>query len=91
MHELTRHRRHRRDRLACRLHAMGLVVLVLDQHAVEPAHPVGRQLGERVRDHGRQARRGGVPGSGWITPINGFAAGKRSRKRGMRHGMQQSA
>ena len=42
------------------LDAVRPVVLVLDEHAVQAADPVGGELGQRVRDDGRQPGRFGI-------------------------------
>ena len=61
-HELARHGRHDRDRLASGLDAVRLVVLVLDEDAVELADAIRRELCQRVRHDGRQAGRAGIAG-----------------------------
>ena len=83
-HELARDGRHDGDRLAPGLDAVRLVVLVLDEHAVEPADAVGRELGQRVRDDGRQAGRAGVAGQRRAGGSRRSAASRRGSALGSR-------
>ena len=60
--EFARDRGHDGDRLAPGLDAVRLVALVLDEDAVECADAVRRELGQCVRDDGRETGRAGIAG-----------------------------